>query len=50
MPASAPGKLSRREVADVLAFIFHANEFQEGGAELPSQSVPLRAISFKARP
>jgi mono/diheme cytochrome c family protein len=49
MPASSPGKLSRREVADVLAFIFRANEFPEGAAELPSQSVPLRAISFKAR-
>jgi len=48
MPASAPGKLNRQEVADVLAYVLNANGFPAGQTELPRQSGMLRGIRFEA--
>jgi mono/diheme cytochrome c family protein len=48
MPASAPGKLSRQQVADVLAYVFSVNGFPVGQTELPRQSGMLRTITFAA--
>jgi mono/diheme cytochrome c family protein len=49
MPQSSPGKLSRRQVADVLAYILERNGFPAGTMELPRQAGLLQGIVYKAR-
>ena len=49
MPQNAPGSLSGQQNADVLAFIFSANKFPAGSAELSSQAMMLKDIKFEAR-
>jgi len=48
MPADRPGHLNREQVADVLAYIFKANEFPAGTTELQRQVEWLRDIRFEA--
>jgi S-disulfanyl-L-cysteine oxidoreductase SoxD len=48
MPADHPGRLSREENADILAFILRFNEFPAGDAELRSDSEWLNEIRFSA--
>lgn len=48
MPADRPGKLTREQNADVLAFILNVNQFPAGTAELDHRSEVLKQIKFEA--
>ncbi len=48
MPQSAPGKLSRQQNADVLAFMLNRNKFPSGKSELYKQAEMLKDIKFEA--
>lgn len=48
MPADRPGKLSREQNADILAFMLSVNQFPAGKTELPHQSEVLKQIRFEA--
>jgi mono/diheme cytochrome c family protein len=48
MPADRPGKLSREQNADVLAFMLSVNQFPEGKTELGHQTEVLKQIRFDA--
>ena len=46
MPDDDPGKLSRQQVADVIAFVLKFNKFPVGETELPSQIEALNPIKY----
>src|SRR5213082_3828750 len=48
MPQSAPGRLSRQQDADILAFMLSVNKFPAGKTELYRQSEMLKEIRFEA--
>lgn len=48
MPLSDPGTLSRRQVADLLAYMLSVNGMPPGEAELPADPARLSQILFKA--
>lgn len=48
MPQSAPGRLTRQQDADVLAFMLSRNKFPAGKTELYRQSEMLKEIRFEA--
>jgi mono/diheme cytochrome c family protein len=48
MPPDNPRGLSRRQVVDILAFMFAFDKVPAGATELPTQADPLNAIKFKA--
>jgi len=48
MPQNTPGKLSRQQNADILAFALSANKFPAGKAELSRQTEFLKEIRFDA--
>jgi S-disulfanyl-L-cysteine oxidoreductase SoxD len=48
MPADQPGKLSRPETADILAFVLTTNGFPPGDHDLPSDAAALAKIRFEA--
>jgi S-disulfanyl-L-cysteine oxidoreductase SoxD len=48
MPQSTPGRLSRQQDVDVLAFMLSANKFPAGKSELYKQSEMLREIRFES--
>ncbi len=48
MPQSAPGRLTRQQDADILAFMLSANKFPAGKTELYRQSEMLKEIRFEA--
>jgi cytochrome c len=48
MPAGNPGKLSREQDADILAFMLTMNQFPEGKAELDHRTEVLKEIRFEA--
>jgi len=48
MPQNAPGKLSRQQVTDVLAYILSRNGFPAGDKELPRQAGFQRDIAYSA--
>ena len=48
MPLSNPGRLTRQQDADILAFLLSANKFPAGTAELYRQSEMLREIRFES--
>jgi len=48
MPADRPGKLSREQNADVLAFMLTVNQFPSGKTELEHQTEVLKQIRFEA--
>ena len=48
MPQGAPGKLTRQQDADVLAYILSFNKFPAGKTELQRQVEFLREIRFDA--
>ena len=51
MPQSAPGRLTRQQDADILAFMLSVNKFPAGKTELFRQSEMLKEIRFEsARP
>ncbi len=47
MPADRPGRLTREQDADILAFILRAGEFPAGKAELEHQTEVLKQIRFE---
>jgi len=48
MPADQPGKLSREQTADILAFLLAANAFPAGSKELPTEAAALATIHIEA--
>ena len=48
MPENNPGKLSRAQLADVIAYLLSANRFPEGKAELDKQAEVLKQIRIDA--
>lgn len=48
MPFAQPGKLSRQENADVIAYMLKAGRFPAGAKELPARAEPLKMITFVA--
>lgn len=50
MPADRPGKLTREQDADVMAFMFSVSEFPAGKAELEHQTEALKQIRIEAKP
>ena len=48
MPLSNPGRLTRQQDADILAFLLNANKFPAGKVELYRQSEMLREIRFES--
>jgi S-disulfanyl-L-cysteine oxidoreductase SoxD len=49
MPQDDPGRLSRQQNADILAFIFSANKFPVGKADLDRETEVLKLIKFETR-
>ena len=48
MPADQPGRLSREQNADILAFLLSSNGFPAGAKELPTDAEVLAKIRFDA--
>ena len=48
MPADNPGKLTREQDADILAFILNTNQFPEGSIELDHRTEVLKQIRLEA--
>jgi len=48
MPQSAPGRLTRQQDADILAFLLSVNKFPAGKTELYRQLEMLKEIRFEA--
>ncbi len=48
MPLDAPGRLSRQQNTDILAYMMSVNNFPAGKTELPRQTVLLKQIRFEA--
>ena len=48
MPQSAPGRLTRQQDSDILAFMLSANKFPAGKTELYRQSEMLKEIRFES--
>src|ERR1035437_3786410 len=47
MPSDNPGRLSRQDDADVLAYMLSVDSFPTGKAELPAQTEILKQIRFE---
>jgi mono/diheme cytochrome c family protein len=50
MPQDRPGLLSRAAYADILAYMFKANRFPAGEAELASETAALKQIGITVKP
>jgi mono/diheme cytochrome c family protein len=48
MPMNDPGKLTRAQNADILAYVLSMNRFPDGKAELDKQSETLKQIRIEA--
>jgi mono/diheme cytochrome c family protein len=48
MPLNSPGKLSRQQNTDVVAYLLRFNQFPAGKEELPRDVLTLKQILFKA--
>jgi mono/diheme cytochrome c family protein len=49
MPQDDPGKLSRQQNADILAFMFSANKFPVGKTDLDRETEVLKLIKFETK-
>jgi quinoprotein glucose dehydrogenase len=49
MPQDNPSRLTRQQVADIVAYLLSANRFPAGKTELPSASEQLRGIKIDAK-
>jgi mono/diheme cytochrome c family protein len=49
MPSEDPGNLSRRQYADIVAYIMSVNEFPGGQKELESETALLNDIRIEAK-
>lgn len=47
MPLDKPGRLTRQQTADVIAFVLKANGWPAGAAELPPDPAALREIRIQ---
>jgi len=47
MPLDGPGRMSRQQIADVLAYVLSANKFPAGETELPRQAERLALIKYQ---
>lgn len=47
MPLNAPGKLTRQQNADILAFVFSTNKFPAGKSELQNKTEFLKEIRLE---
>lgn len=50
MPADRPGKLTREQDADVLAYMLSMNQFPPGKTELERQTEALKQIRIEPEP
>jgi len=50
MPANDPGKLTRQQAADVLAYMLQVGKYPAGQAELAADEAVLKQITFPAAP
>ena len=50
MPANDPGKLTRQQVADVVAYMLQVGKFPAGATELAAEEAVLKAITIPAPP
>ncbi len=50
MPADQPGKLTRQQTADVLAFVLSSNKFPAGKTELPADEESQKKIRIAPVP
>ncbi len=48
MPQNRPGRLTRQQNADVLAYLLSANQFPAGESELPTETERLKQIRFES--
>lgn len=48
MPEGNPASLSRRDKADVLAYMLEQNDFPAGDTDLRDRTAPLRSIALEA--
>jgi quinoprotein glucose dehydrogenase len=48
MPLDRPGKLTRQQNADVIAFVMRANAWPGGKTELPADAAALKQIKIQA--
>ena len=49
MPQNSPGSLSGQQNSDILAFMFSANKFPAGSADLPKDAGILKTIKFEVK-
>jgi mono/diheme cytochrome c family protein len=49
MPANTPGKLTRAQTADVVAYMLSANRFPEGKTEMDRQTEALKQIRIEEK-
>jgi mono/diheme cytochrome c family protein len=47
MPTDSPGRLGRREYADILAYILSVNKFPAGTKDLPGETAELNSIKIE---
>jgi len=50
MPADGPGKVSRQQCTDIVAYLLSANGFPAGARDLASDSAALDEILFQQKP
>ena len=50
MPSDGPGKLSRQQCTDIIAYLLTANGFPAGKSDLASDAGALNEIVFQAKP
>jgi cytochrome c len=49
MPQNSPGSLSGQQNADILAYMFFANQFPAGTTEMPKEAGILKTIKFEVK-
>jgi len=49
MPSDGPGKLSRRQSADIVAYVLSANGFPAGKSDMPTETEALEEILLTAK-
>ena len=50
MPSDGPGKLSRRQCTDMIAYLLSANGFPAGESDLDSDAAVLHEILIQPKP
>ncbi|MFN2563728.1 MAG: cytochrome c [Gemmatimonadaceae bacterium] len=50
MPIDNPGRLSREQYADIVAYMFRLNRLPPGGSPLPADDEGLKQVRIEAKP